>query len=308
MRILLLAALTAATVHAQSLPGLALSGDPRSAAGATWTFKATRDGIAYDLQGILFYPRAGVGPFGGVVASHGKGGSVKAYSANLAKALREWGLVVIGTNYTHAVGVPLGSPGTAEEEGASQPNILRARLCLAVLRSLPEVDTFRLAAHGHSMGAYLTAGFAGTTPGLRAASHTAGGAVPREGFAAPSPALVRGIAIPYQMHHGDADNVVPLAYDRRLDSLLGDQGTIRDLQVYAGYDHARIALDTLMLSRVQAWYRRHGMLGGGPTFAAPALRARRAAPHDGPAAFDLLGRLLDRAAAFRAVWKSSPMP
>ena len=31
----------------------AVAGDPRSAAGATWSYTSTDDGVAYDLDGIL---------------------------------------------------------------------------------------------------------------------------------------------------------------------------------------------------------------------------------------------------------------
>lgn len=71
---------------------------------------------------------------------HGKGGNAKVYSGSLARQMRKWGLVVIATNYTHAAGVALGSPGEAPEEGASAANILRGRLCLEILRSRRHLD------------------------------------------------------------------------------------------------------------------------------------------------------------------------
>lgn len=257
--------LAAMALQAQPLPGFTRTGDPKAQGGATWTFQGTRDDVAYDLQGILFHPRTGNGPFGAVVVSHGKGGNAQNYSAGIARTMREWGLVVIATNYTHAVNVPLGAPGEATEEGAWSPNILRGRLCLDLLRSFPEVDPDRIAAHGHSMGAYVTAGLVGTTAGFRAASHTAGGVVPKDGFAATSVTQAQGITAPYQMHHGDSDRTVLLASDRRLDSILTALGVAHELLVYPGYGHNEIPLDTLMLGRVKTWYANHGVIGSTPT-------------------------------------------
>lgn len=259
-------------LKAQPLTGFTLTGDPKAQGGATWTFQGARDGVAYDLQGILYHPRTGNGPFAAVVVSHGKGGNAQNYSSGIARTMREWGLVVIATNYTHAVGVPLGAPGEASQEGASASNILRGRLCLDLLRSFPEVDKDRIAAHGHSMGAFLTGGLVGTTTGFRAASHTAGGVAPKDGFAATSLTQAQGITVPYQMHHGDSDKTVLLASDRRLDSVLTAKGVTHELLVYPGYGHNEIPLDTQMLGRVRTWYANHGVLGSTPT----AVTSRKA--------------------------------
>src|SRR5262249_32921372 len=116
------------------LNGFTLSGDPTSANGATWTYQDTVDGVVYNLAGVLFKP-AGAGPFPAVILSHGFGGNARGYSAMIAREMRNWGLVCIATNYTHAGGVPLGSPGTALELGASNANVMRARKCREILAS-----------------------------------------------------------------------------------------------------------------------------------------------------------------------------
>jgi hypothetical protein len=55
---------------APGLPtGFTLIGDAESVSGATWAYRATVAGIAYDLQGILFKPR-GAGRFPAVIVSH----------------------------------------------------------------------------------------------------------------------------------------------------------------------------------------------------------------------------------------------
>jgi dienelactone hydrolase len=238
-----------------------LLGDPESAQGATWTYRGTIGGVAFDLQGILLKPR-GAGPFPAVVISHGSGGSAVAYSRGVGVDMVQWGLVCIATNYTHAAGVPLGAPGSAGETGASQPNILRAHAAYELLRQLGYVDMTRVAAHGHSMGGFVTAAVAGAYPAdFRALSHTAGGARPdgAPGFA-PTDTQVRSIRAPYQMHHGDRDTVVSLALDQRLDSLLQGIGVTRELLVYPGADHDDVARDPVVLGRVRAWYTTHGVL------------------------------------------------
>src|SRR5688572_1269088 len=108
---------TGPTGSGESLAGFAVTGDPSGSAGATWTYRATTGGAAYDLQGILFKP-AGSGPFPAIVLSHGAGGNVNTYARPLATRMVGWGAVVIATNYTHAGGVPVGAPGSADEQGA----------------------------------------------------------------------------------------------------------------------------------------------------------------------------------------------
>lgn len=173
-QLLALFVLAAAPLQAQ----LTIAGDPASAGGATWTWRGTQRGVSYDLAGVLYKP-AGDGPFPAVVLSHGGNGSAARYASGLAPELVKWGLVCIAVNYTHAAAVPIGAPGSAEERGASQANVLRARMTYELLRTLSYVDSARIAAHGHSMGAYVTVALVGASPGaFRIASQTAGGTRP----------------------------------------------------------------------------------------------------------------------------------
>ncbi|HYD52515.1 MAG TPA: dienelactone hydrolase family protein, partial [Gemmatimonadaceae bacterium] len=203
------------------LAHLVVTGNPEAAQGASFTYRDTVDGVVYDLTGVLLKP-TGQGPFPGVIVSHGFGGTAAGYSRSVGTRIVPWGVVVIAVNYTHAVGVPLGAPGTQSELGASAANVRRARRAAAILGALGYVDTTRLAAHGHSMGAFVTAGLAAAHPALlRAASHTAGGV--RVDFptgAAPTETEARSIRTPYQLHHGDHDAVVVLAADQRLATVL----------------------------------------------------------------------------------------
>jgi dienelactone hydrolase len=217
-------------------------------------------GVVYDLQGILFRP-AGSGPFPAVILSHGAGGNANGYSRTVARTMVTWGLAVIATNYTHAGNAPVGSPGTAADPGASAANITRARQLVELLRSLGYVDMNRIALHGHSMGAFVTAGVLAAHPDLfRAASHTAGGARPDTvSGPAPSESQVVSIRTPYQLHHGDSDSVVALSSDQRLAGILVARGVIHELHVYAGADHDDMSQNVVMFDRVRAWYTSKGI-------------------------------------------------
>jgi dienelactone hydrolase len=241
------------------LAGFALTGDPTSTNGATWTYRAQSGGVDFDLQGILLKP-SGAGPFPAVIVSHGAGGSASGYARAVARVMVGWGLVCIATNYTHAGGVAIGSPGTASDLGASTPNVQRARQLVEVLRGLGYVDTGRLAVHGHSMGAFVTAATAGAHPDLfRVASHTAGGIGSSPSAAAPTEAEVTAIRAPYQMHHGDRDFVVSVIADQQFAAALQARGVEHELVIYPGADHDDVSVSTAVLDRIRAWYTSKGM-------------------------------------------------
>jgi hypothetical protein len=164
-----------ATGPQPGLAGFQLDGTPDSASGAAWTYAATVNGVRYDLRGILLKP-AGAGPFPAVIISHGAGGNANAISRGLALEMVRWGLVCIATNYTHAGSVPIGAPGGASEPGASSANVARARKLLDILDSLGYVDMARIAAHGHSMGAFVTTTTIGAYPDASESRHTPPGA------------------------------------------------------------------------------------------------------------------------------------
>jgi dienelactone hydrolase len=252
----------AASASAVSCANFTITGTPTAASGASWTYHSTDDGVAYSLKGVLLAP-PGAGPFPAVVVSHGKGGSARGYSTRIAQTMRGWGLVAIATNYSHgsdsAGDLPLGA------DGASPENLLRAHKAYDLLRCVgggAAVDRTRVAAHGHSMGAFVTAALLGAYPAdFKVASHTAGG-VNDSGQPgnAPTPAQVQGIRAPYQLHHGDADSVVDLAMDQILDTILTGLGVPHELRVYPGVDHAGISMHATMLSRVRSWYTAKGLL------------------------------------------------
>jgi dienelactone hydrolase len=258
------AALVAAAAIAQPLPvdcaAFVVTGNPQSQAGATWTYHSTDLGVPYALEGILFEP-AGNGPFPGVLVSHGKNGTPSSYSASAARVMVGWGMVAIGVMYTHApdqfdVGNLPDGP-----DGASDANVLRANKARELLSCRGNVDMNYLAAHGHSMGAFVTGQLMGRYTGIfRAASHTAGGT--SQGPNATTRKAANGIRTPYQIHHSAADTTVALIQDQNLAAILAGNNVPHALYVaeYPNYSHADIALDAGMFERVRGWYEAYGVL------------------------------------------------
>lgn len=241
--------------------GFVVSGSPESSSGATWSFRGTVNGVVYDLTGVLYKP-TGSGPFAAVVLSHGSDGSAAFLSSLLAPTMVQWGLVCIAVNYTHAVGVPAGQPGTSADNGASLANIERAHMTHELLRRLGYVDMARVAHHGHSLGAYVGVATIASYPGdYRVASHTGGGVRPSQILIGPAPTVAEAatLTVPYQMHHGDADSEVPLSYDQRLDSVLTSTNVEHQLIVYPGAGHLDVRSSPATLAAIHDWYSQHGM-------------------------------------------------
>ena len=237
-----------------------IAGDPRQSSGAPWSFRGKVDGVQYDLTGVLLVP-TGPGPFPAVVLSHGNGGSARFIAEQVGRTMVTWGFVCIAVDYTHAVGVPRGAPGGPSETGASRANVLRAHMTRELLRRLPYVDNARVAAHGHSLGAYLQVAWFAAYPGdVKVASHTGGGIRPPRSRIVPAPTVEEAerIRVPYQLHHGSADETVPLEWDELLASVLREHGVETALYVYDG-GHLAPRSNPLMFERVRAWYAMHGV-------------------------------------------------
>jgi dienelactone hydrolase len=248
------------------ITGLTITGNPRSANGATWTYADSVDGTWYDLQGILFIPPSGNGPFPSVILNHGTGGNVNGYSRNMAVRMVQWDFICIATNLCHSGGVPVGAPGdTAMTNwGASNANYLRDMKCRDILFSLAEVDTNCIMSFGHSRGAFTTTGLVATYPGKFAcAGHTAGGATTISGSTAPSVSLAAQIITPYIIHHGDMDSTVHVGLDSSLNEVMDSTGVPHEFHVFPGYTHQQIALDSSMLALTHDWFSDHACLISG---------------------------------------------
>jgi dienelactone hydrolase len=172
-----------------------------------------------------------------------------------------WGFVCIAVDYTHAADVPRGAPGNPSETGASRANVLRAHMTRELLRRLPYVDNNRVAAHGHSLGGYLQVAWLAAFPrDVQVASHTGGGVRPPQSRIVPAPTVEEAarITVPYQLHHGSADETVPLSWDERLANVLRQHGVDNALYVYDG-GHLTPRSNPLMFERVRTWYSTHGV-------------------------------------------------
>ena len=148
------------------------------------------------------------------------------------------------------------------DQGASPANVVRAHATVTVLARLGYVDLGRIAAHGHSMGAFVTTAFVAAYPrDVSVASHTAGGVllpglIPVKGVPAPSIAEARRIQTPYQWHHGLRDFAVPFFLDQGFGRVLGGP---HEGYVYRRLRHAGVAEDASVLKRIKAWYTAHGL-------------------------------------------------
>jgi dienelactone hydrolase len=237
-----------------------IDGDPRQPAGASWSFRGSIGDVRYELTGVILAP-GGPGPFPAVVLSHGSGGSARLIASEVGRTMAAWGFVCIAVDYTHAVDVPTGSPGGRSETGASRANVLRAHMTRELLRRIPYVDIARVAAHGHSLGAYLQVAWLAAYPrDVQVASQTGGGIRPPGSRIAPAPTVDEAthLSVPYQLHHGSADETVPISWDERLAHVLSENNVANALYVYPG-GHLAPRSNPLMFERVRAWYAAHGV-------------------------------------------------
>jgi acetyl esterase/lipase len=220
--------------------------------GERWTY---RDGD-FSMEGILLKPQ-GKGPFPALLISHGLGGNAQSFGMMKARDMVKWGLVCIAPNYTHT-----GQGGDRAQFGASAENIRRASTCLDLLRTLPEVDSTRLAAYGHSMGGFVTIGLASTkVDAVKAAAVTGSGISPQDGYAAPSAKAAEKIRTPFLMLHGANDNVVRPEQSAALKQVLDANKVPNDRLIADGQGHP---IDQTMRDEVfrllREWFVKQGVL------------------------------------------------
>lgn len=209
-----------ATTHPVALSGT-LTLTPRTDAGAgneAWDLTYTESGWATIVSGIIHKP-LGLGPFPGVVASHGKGGSASGFGIEKGSA---WfapnGYITIAVNYTHAGGVFCRDQ--AAQCGGSAENVRRGDRAFQLLRSQNLIDLIGdvvnrdyLTLYGNSLGAFTTLELAenlGTK--VRAVAISAGGLYVDGVFAYMTPSGTIGVndvMAPTIHLHGRLDGVVP---------------------------------------------------------------------------------------------------
>ena len=232
--------------------------------GERWTCLAN----GKPMSGILLMPE-GKGPFPAVLISHGMGSTAARFATPKAREFVKWGFVCIATDYTHANPAMGGGRRPApnagpvrppqNDFGASAENIRRARACLAVLRTLPEVDGKRLCAYGNSMGAFLTIGLAAAEPNaLAAAAITAGGVNEVSGFPAPARAEAAKIRTPFLVLHGTNDQTVPPERSALLERTLREKGTPVERRLFEGIGHnLHNEKSDEVYRAIQAWFTKY---------------------------------------------------
>src|SRR5262245_23433098 len=260
----LLLPLCLAQTSPQPLAGLKLDGE-------RWTYESGD----LSIRGILLKPE-GNGPFPAVLISHGLGGNAAAFGMAKAREMTRWGLVCMACDYTHAAnpsGKKLDPAGPDRQTfGANQANLRRASKCLDILASLPEVDSKRLCAYGHSMGGFVTIGLAGKEPNrLVAASISGSGIAPRDGFPAPSNAAAEKIKTPFIMFHGSIDNTVRPGQSLALKEILDRKGVACERHVFEGINHP-VDRDKApeVYGLMRNWFAKYKLVEPGPVTAQPS--------------------------------------
>jgi|GEM_PF-1545159 dienelactone hydrolase len=244
--------------------------------GGRWTCSA--DGRP--LSGILLKP-GGNGPFPGIVLSHGLGGNARMMAANRGPEMVKLGFVCIATDYTHAGKegrVPVGGRGRFAEvdfstAGARPENIRRALACVEILRQQKDVDPRRIAAYGHSMGAFVTIALAAETDQLTAAAITAGGVTTDSYQAASAPGadVAARVRTPFLILQGSTDVTVPPESAARFKRVLDDHRVPNKMSVFEGVGHNLPGERADEVNqRMREWFTECGLL--------PATGSRRAKP------------------------------
>lgn len=222
--------------------------------GQHWTCEA--DGKP--MAGILVKP-AGKGPFPAILINHGMGSNAEQFGMMKAKEFVKWGFVCIATDLAHG----RSSPGADRSLfGASAENLRRANSCLAILRSLPDVDAKRICAYGNSMGAFLTIALAAEFPDqIAAAAITAGGVITQSGFPAPTVDTARKIRAPFLILHGNPDTTVPTENSARLQEVLKEQRVPHERHVFDGIGHnLHMEKADEVFRLMRDWFTRHEVL------------------------------------------------
>ena len=229
-------------IQAADMKGLRLNGE-------TFTFEEGK----LSFRGILVKP-TGKGPFPAVLISHGMGSNGERFGRMKAREFVKWGFVCISPDYAHS-----DPNGDRKDFGASPVNIARAKKCLDILQSQPEVDGKRICAYGNSMGAFLTIGLAAEVPDrLAAAAITAGGINPVAGFPAPSRAKAARIKTPFCILHGTVDTTVPPERSKLLEDVLKESKVTHERHVFDGVGHdLHVAKASEVNGKIEAWFRKY---------------------------------------------------
>lgn len=220
--------------------------------GQQWTCEA--DGQA--MQGILVKPD-GKGPFPAMLISHGLGGNARQFALPKARDFAKLGFVCIATDYTHSQ-----ASGDRSTFGSSDENVRRAKACLAILKTLPEVDAQRIVAYGNSMGAFLTIRLgADAADTLKACAITAGGLALTTGYPAPSEEVAARVKVPMLILHGSTDTTVRPEQSEALKKALDAAKVPNERKVFEGVAHnLHVVKADEVNGLIKGWFEKYGAL------------------------------------------------
>jgi dienelactone hydrolase len=234
--------------------------------GEHWTCLA--DGKAF--SGLLLRPE-GKGPFPAIILSHGLGGNAQGIALSRGRVMVKWGFVCIATDYTHAgkQGARRGARADVSgvdfsQAGARPENIRRALACLEILRQQNVVDRRRIAAYGHSMGAFVTIALtAAASDKFAAAAITSGGVRTAAGStaAAPAESVASQVRVPFLILQGGLDRTVPPESSALLKQALDKSKVPNERRVFEEVGHnlpteRAVEVDRLM----QEWFTKQHVL------------------------------------------------
>jgi dienelactone hydrolase len=231
--------------------------------GERWT--CTADGEP--LSGVLLRPESN-GSFPAVILSHGLGGNAQMIAVARGREMVKWGMICIATDYTHAGKSGGGRAGRGEvvfsTAGARPENIRRALACLEILRQQNDVDPRRIAAYGHSMGAFVTIALtAAASDKIAAAAITAGGVVTDQYRAASAPPtqMAAQVRVPFLILQGATDTTVTPESSERFKQVLDGNKVPNERHVFEGVGHNLPGERTAEVNRLmREWFTRYGLL------------------------------------------------
>jgi dienelactone hydrolase len=224
------------------------------------------------LSGHLLKP-TGRGPFPAIVLSHGLGGNAQQMMSAKGREMVQWGLICIATDYTHAGKGGGGPPGARgrfagvdfSQAGARPENIRRALACVEILRQQQDVDPRRIAAYGHSMGAFVTIALAAAASDrIAAAAITAGGVITPQyrTASAPTADVAAQIRVPFLILQGATDTTVLPESSEMLKQVLDKNGVPNERRVFEGVGHNLPNQDNAVevYRLMRDWFAKHGVL------------------------------------------------
>jgi len=229
--------------------------------GTHWTY----DDGKLKMDGIFLKPE-GKGPFPAILISHGLGGSAESFGMEKASEFVKWGMVCIAPNYTHSIhsiNQQKNLPTKSQTNyGASEENLRRAIICIEILRNMPEVDSKKIAAYGHSMGGFVTIALSAIMPEvLKTAIITGSGISPRSGFPAPSIEIAEKVKVPFLILHGANDSVVHPEQSVLFKEVLDRNNVLNERVIFEGEGHnIDKSKKEEVFKLIHQWFIKNGVL------------------------------------------------